>query len=108
MPNGADKNYRRLVMTCAAYRQRYGEWPSQARFHPLILHDLATLLDSGEFVKLAAHLQLRTRDRMSISVGGRGIVDYSDVEHERLDQANLERAELWLDLQLGRRIDAST
>jgi hypothetical protein len=77
MPNGADKNLRRVLIACSAFRERYGEWPSQARMHPLMLWDLAQVLDGDEFVKLATHLQLRTKDRMGLTVGGaRGVVDY--------------------------------
>ena len=64
MPNGADKNLRRLLMACTVYQQKYGEWPSQARMSPVILHDLARLLDQENFERLAAHLQMRTKDRM--------------------------------------------
>ena len=62
MPNGIDKNLHRLLMACALYRQRYDEWLAQARLHPLILHDLANVLDADQFAKLAAHVQIRTRD----------------------------------------------
>ena len=100
MPNGVDKNYQRLLMACAVYRQRYQEWPSQARMHPVLLWDLAQLFAMDEFAKLANHLQLRTKDKMGLSVGGRAVVDYSDVDHGRLDHETLRLAEQWLGVHI--------
>jgi hypothetical protein len=99
MPNGVEKNFSRLLMACAIYRQKYNEWPSQARLHPVILHDLAQLFDSQNFERLAAHLDLRTRDRMGLSVGGRGVVEYGERD---ADPALVEFAEKWLCVELRR------
>jgi hypothetical protein len=96
MPNGVDKSFRRLLVACAAYRQKFNEWPSQARLHPMILQDLAHLFDGEDFERLATHLHVRTRDTMGISVGGRGVVDYADVELDSLDNETVELAEKWL------------
>jgi hypothetical protein len=100
VPNGADQNYRRLLMVCAVYRQKYGEWPSQARCHALTLHDLAQLFDRHNFERLAVHLELRTLDTIEITVGGRGVVRYSEVDHGRIDDAVMALAEEWLDLRI--------
>jgi hypothetical protein len=93
------------LMACAVPRQRFDEWPSQARMHAGILHNMAGILDEQEFEKLANHLQLRTRDTVGLSVGGRGVVEYSDVDHERLDENTLRLAEQWLDVEIRRDID---
>ena len=100
VPNGVEKNFQRLLMACAWYRQRYAEWPTQARMHPTILHDIAHMLDEADFQKLANHLPLRTHDPMDITVGGRGVIRYSEVEHERLDEETMRLAAQWLDVRI--------
>lgn len=60
--------------------------------HPLILWDLGHILGADEFVKLAAHLQLRSKDSMDVSVGGRGVVHAGDVEGSELHQGAMHRA----------------
>jgi hypothetical protein len=99
MPNGADKNLYRLQAACAVYRQKYHAWPTQARFGAFYLWDLANLLDSENFARLAAHLELRTSDSGEISVGGAGVVDYGDVDHERIEAGMLELTERWLGVE---------
>jgi hypothetical protein len=96
MPNGVDKNFRRLLMACAVYHQEYGAWPTQARLHAFILRDLAGIFDAENFERLAEHTELRTRPTIGISVGGRGVVDYATVEHGRIDGRTLTEAERWL------------
>jgi hypothetical protein len=96
VPNGVDKNFRRLLMACAAHRQKHGEWPTQARRHPALVQDLANLFDAESFARVAAHLELRTRDQFGLSVGGRGVVEYAEVDHDRLDHELLGLAETWL------------
>src|SRR5215213_4224278 len=105
MPNGVDKNFRRLLMACAVYWQKYNEWPSQARLHPMLLQDLAHLFDRDNFERLATHLELRTRDTMGVSVGGRGVVDYGDVDPGRLDNDTVELAQQWLGVHVRRDIE---
>lgn len=101
MPNGVDKNLRRLQFACASYRRRYGVWPSQARMEPIILHDIANLLDGQSFSRLAAHLELRTKDHHGLSVGGpAGVLVY-----EGPDEAAEEELELtlrWMNIDVGR------
>jgi hypothetical protein len=96
VPNGVDKNFRRLSIACAAHHQQYGEWPTQARLRPALMQDLAKALDAENFARLAAHLELRTRDQVGLSVGGRGVVEYGDLDHGRLDHEALALAETWL------------
>ena len=103
MPNGVDKNLYRLKAACAVYRGKYGEWPSQARFAPGILQDLAGILDIENFERLAAHLELRTADHNDITVGGRGVVKYSD--NDEPDPALLSLTERWLGLQVRRDVE---
>jgi hypothetical protein len=105
MPNGGDKNYRRLLTACAVYRQKYGEWPVQARLNALAMYDLAQLFDPKSFERLAAHLELRTLDHIDITVGGRGVVKYSDVDHSRVDDAVMQLAEKWLNLEVRRDLE---
>jgi hypothetical protein len=98
MPNGVDKNFRRLLAVCALYRSRYNEWPAEVRMHPIMLHDLARLLDDEQFQRLAAHVRLGTRDTMGISAGGRGVVQYGERGAES-DPGLIELAEQWLGIQ---------
>src|SRR5262245_55936058 len=100
MPNGVDKNFRRLVMACALYRQRYGEWPSQVRLDARLLHNLASLFDDDNFARLAAHLELRTPDKTGISVGGRGVVEYGDADLGQLDGEIVKLTEHWFGVEL--------
>jgi hypothetical protein len=101
MPNGDDKNLRRLQMACAVYRQKYGAWPTQARFGAFYLWNLAGILDDENFARLASRLELRTSksDSATISVGGVGVVVYEDVDHSRLDSDTLDLAVQWLGVE---------
>lgn len=66
---------------------------------PAILHDLAQLFDAQNFERLAAHLELRTRDRVGLSVGGRGVVEYGERD---ADPALVDLAGKWLGVELRR------
>jgi len=105
VPNGVDANFRRLLTACAVYRQKYGEWPSQARMNAALLQDLARLFDGENFSRLAQHLELRTRYKVGLSVGGRGVIEYEDVDHARLDHEVLDLAERWLGVEPRRDIE---
>jgi hypothetical protein len=104
MPNGHDKNYRRLLGACAAFRHRFGEWPTHARFEPGYLADLVSVLDDELFERLALHMELRTTFACPISVGGaRGYVEYGGQGYdEEGATAHLDQAEKWLHLTLRR------
>lgn len=54
-------------------------------------------------MKLASHIQLRTRDSVGISVGGRGVIQYDDVE--RLDPETMALTERWLDVPVRRDLE---
>jgi hypothetical protein len=105
MPNGVDKNFRRLLMACAVYHQTYGEWPTQARLHAFILRDLALLFDPENFERLAQRMELRTRPTVGISVGGRGVVDYADLGHARSGGTNVRDAERWLGIEIRKDLE---
>jgi uncharacterized protein (DUF58 family) len=106
VPNGGGKNFRRLLMACAPYRSRYGDWPAEARMSAGMMQDLARLLDADQFETLAATLKLSTKDSGALSVGGaRGKVIYdggvSDSELE-----SLPLTERWLGIELrGRQLE---
>jgi hypothetical protein len=102
MPNGHDKNLRRLLMACAAYRRRYGQWPTHARLGPLVLSDLARLLDPDSFERLALHMELRTTTGHPLSVGGApGYVEYGTRDFPEDLGPELEQAEKWLNVEAG-------
>ena len=105
MPNGVDKNFRRLLMACAVYHQEYGEWPTQARLHAFILRDLAGLFDAENFERLAARMELRTRPTVGISVGGRGVVDYATIGHGSAGGTTTGDAERWLGVEIRPDLD---
>lgn len=104
MPNGVDKNLRRLIAACAAYKRRYREWPTHARFDPVILHNLAEILTSEDFTRLAALLELRTSQKEQLSVGGRqGVVRYTG--EAEWDAELFDEAERWLGVQARRDLE---
>lgn len=108
MPNGRDKNVRRLLMACAAYRSRYGDWPAGARMSASMMQDLARLLEADQFETLAATLKLSTKDSGALSVGGaRGKVTYDEgVSDSALE--SLPLTERWLGIELrGRHVRRS-
>jgi hypothetical protein len=98
VPNGINKNIVRLAMTAAVYRARFHIWPTHARFAPIILWDLAQILDLENFEKLARLMELRTQPH-GISVGGApGVQRYEDVDHGRIPDGAREEAWRWLGL----------
>jgi hypothetical protein len=105
MPNGADKNLIRLSIACAVYRQRFREWPSEARLAPVVLWDIAQLLDGENFISLAARLRLRTSEHAQISVGGsHGHVNYEEIEHSEAAPYR-DQAWRWLGIEVRRDIE---
>jgi hypothetical protein len=95
MPNGHDKNYRRLIACCGAYRRRFGEWPREAWMEPILLQDLARLFDHE-----ASRLVLRTKDAGGLSVGGaRGVQIYDGSDWEQAGQEIVELTERWLGVE---------
>jgi hypothetical protein len=60
MPNGYDRAYIELTIACAAYRERFGTWPTSAFLDPMTLKNLADLFDYPGFHELAQRLRLNT------------------------------------------------
>jgi hypothetical protein len=99
LPNGVDRNYHRVVASCARYRQRYNVWPDEIRLDPSILWDLAHVLDGEQFRQLANRVRLRTRDAPGISVGGgSGVVQY-DFSVADIPRDSFEQAWDWLGIE---------
>jgi hypothetical protein len=69
MPNGVSKNIGRLAIVCAAFRAKYGRWPTQARVAPAVLWEYAQLLDDQNFQRLCSRLKLMSTLRAHIAVG---------------------------------------
>jgi hypothetical protein len=100
MPNGHDKNFRRLVAACAAYRKRFGEWPAEARMEPGLLWDLTRLFDHEAFQTLSSRLTLKTKDKNGLSVGGsRGVQVYDGSDWEFAGEEIVALTERWLGVE---------
>jgi hypothetical protein len=91
LPNGIDKNIVRLSVTVGVFRARFKQWPTHARFEPIVLWDLAQILDSETFARLASLMELRAQQG-EISVGGPpGRQRYDDVEWDSCLRAHKTR-----------------
>ncbi len=100
MPNGHDKNFRRLIAVCAAYRKRFGEWPAESWMEPQLLWDLTHLFDAESFEALSYRLTLKTKDTTGLSVGGaRGVQTYNGSGWEQAGEEVLSLTERWLGVQ---------
>ncbi len=94
MPNGHDKNYVRLLSTCAAHYSRFGEWPTYVSLCPMILAALVVLLGNSQFVRLGERLRFKTRKKVGLGVGSaRGFTEYGSMDGSDSDG---ELAERWL------------
>lgn len=101
MPNGVDKNLYRLATSVATYRAKFGAWPTNARFNPLTLWDLANILEEESFLRLADLMELRTQKDPPISVGGPpGVVRYGVDESVGAQEDALR----WLGLKVRREL----
>jgi parvulin-like peptidyl-prolyl isomerase len=90
MPNGVDKNYRRLLFTCTLYRQKFAEWPSQARM-------------PAEFIREVEKLGVGQRSNPFRSHLGFHIVEVSEIRPARLLSFAEARGEIALALADERR-----
>ena len=100
MPNGADKNFRRLVITVAAYHVRFKDWPTEVRLAPWAMRDIAHLLDQENFELLAGRLRLATTLRAGFAAGSaRGRVVYDNLSTHP-DFAEVVAAERWLGVRV--------
>ena len=59
----------RVLAACAAYRNRYNEWPTDARIHPVQLHEFAQMPEE-RWIQFAHRLNLHA----DWSVGGGPLV----------------------------------
>jgi hypothetical protein len=99
MANGIDKNLNRLRSVCAAYRERYDEWPAEARMEPLIVYDLTHILEADDFLTLASRLRLRTKTT-GLSVGGsKGVVEYGLEGYRNPDPDMVSLSRRWLGVE---------
>lgn len=101
MPNGDDKNLVRLAICIAVYRQRFGAWPTHARFTAPYLWGIAHILGPQGFERLADLMELRTvkdsGDGTGISVGGSpGVQRYHLVDHDQVSSQALEATWRWM------------
>ncbi len=100
MPNGADKNFRRMVITVAAYHARFKDRPAEVRMAPWALQEMAHLLDAENFALLASRLRLVTTLRTSFAAGSkRGRVVYEHMG-EGPGAQDLQEAEAWLGVRV--------
>jgi hypothetical protein len=93
MSDSLEDPFSELLALCAAYRDRYGEWPTQVRLDARRLKRLCSELDESGVTKLAAHVRLGTRDSAGMSAGGRGVVQAAETN---ASAATLELARVWL------------
>lgn len=96
MPNGVDKNYWRLAIACAAFRERYGIWPTEARVAPIVLWDFGQIFDDRNFELLCSRLQFRTTGRTHIAVGDANVHLVYDKLDPHPDPVLVDEAIGWL------------
>jgi hypothetical protein len=101
MVNGVDRNVARLAACVTVYRAKFSAWPTHARFDPLVLWDIAHVLEAPGFERLGRLMELRTQPEeilIGISVGGlHGIVRYEEVDYDRFPpDAAAEETWHWL------------
>jgi hypothetical protein len=94
MNDTIDDPFAELVALCAAYRDRYGEWPTQVRLDAHRLRKLCYRLNETSVINLTAHVRLGSRDSVGLSAGGRGVVQAGDIAPS---QASVELARVWLE-----------
>lgn len=58
MPNGWDRNWVRLVLTVAGFREEFGHWPTTVRMHAQMLEHLTGLFSPPLFAALEARIRL--------------------------------------------------
>lgn len=82
-----------VLIICAAYRDRFREWPTHLRLDPLRFRGLALALSDDGFRRLSVHVRLAVRDGDGSSAGGRGIVELGTAKPS---SASLNLARVWL------------
>jgi hypothetical protein len=99
MPNGENANLCRLVTCIAAYRSRYGAWPTHVRFTPPFLANIAYVLGPQSLGHLAELMEVRSELgnwEHGISAGGKyGVVRYDQLGTQPL-AGDQDAAWAWL------------
>jgi hypothetical protein len=52
MPNGALKNFSRLLITLDGFRSHFGRWPSRVRMPRVCLDDIRRVVSPEDFAKI--------------------------------------------------------
>lgn len=95
MANAPNRMTRRLAITIAAYLERHGEWPVEARLSPTTLYWIAKTLDEDHFARLADRLKLRVTKHSDIAIGGSaGHLVYPPADHPHEDLIDRVEREL--------------
>lgn len=78
MPNGAEKNWIRLLAAVDGYWQRYGAWPTHVVLPEVCLADLRDhILSTDDFVRLRSVITLEVEeDRFAATDGADRAYDY--------------------------------
>jgi Holliday junction resolvase RusA-like endonuclease len=97
MPNGEDRNWRRLITSVNGYRARYETWPSTIRLGQLELDDLRdNLFSPRRWARIAAKLRFVVEpDVAFVSEGHEGSSEYAPDVLARPDIS----AEDWLGVE---------
>jgi hypothetical protein len=83
------------------YYERHQAWPSRATLHPIMLWDLARLLDLEDFQALTSRMAIATSAEMGLIVAGDGgELDYGRHEHN-VERLSIQQAIDWLGLRYG-------
>lgn len=105
MANAPNRMTRRLAITVAAYIERHGNWPTEARLSPESLYWVARTLDLDHFARLAERLKLRVTKHSDIAVGGKaGHLVYPPAADDHPHESSIDRVED----ELGSRTSSST
>ena len=94
MANAPNRMTRRLAITIAAYIERHGNWPTEARLSAESLYWVARTLDVDHFARLAERLKLRVTKHSDIAVGGKaGHLVYPPAADHHPHENSIERVE---------------
>jgi hypothetical protein len=103
VPNGTEGSLRRLEIACAAFRQRHGTWPSQARLGPHIVYDVTHILDIANWNRVCSLITIRTTQRANFAVGdGSSHLVYEKLREHPSPEA-IQAASEWLGLEIDPR-----
>jgi hypothetical protein len=96
MPNGSDKNWRRLCAAIDGFRVKYDRWPTRLLVHPAILANIRDhLLTSEDYAKVCGKVAIVEDDGPMVAeddLGGR--YSYGNEAHP-IGETTLQ-ASVWL------------